>query len=64
MDKHNKKEKVTHTATNTTINVGADAKRYMCFFNCMRTSEKDVVDPNPSPKKPELEPSEISKTPS
>jgi len=38
----NKKPTENHSTTNTEVKMSADARRYTCFFSCMRSTTDDV----------------------
>lgn len=54
---NHKHDNITHTATNTSVNMNADARAWTCFFSCIRRTNQDVVEPvTPhSQKSPSLE---------
>ena len=40
----NKKPTENHSTTNTEVKMSADARRYTCFFSCMRSTTDDVYE--------------------
>jgi len=50
----NKKPTENHSSTNTEFKMSADARRYTCFFSCIRSTTNDVKSQsNPEPRTPD-----------